>query len=302
MNVLTGPRREIRRVIYNGAEYLATPVDDKLMLADGRRVSEEQVTYLVPCQPTKIICIHLNFGSRYYEFRGRRVADDPALTPTYFMKPITALNGHRGDIVRPAGYRYLNYEGEIAMVVGRLTRNIKPDEAWDHIAGFSCALDMGVHDMRDTDGGSMLRVKGVDGFCPIGPGLVAGIDIRHQTLRTFRNGTLVQEGRLADELIWGFDYLLADLARHITLVPGDVVLTGTPANSRPLEVGDAIEVEVTGLGRLTNRVVESPAPRAHVGHQPTDTPEVRRVALGNDERLPAGLRLNLDRAINKEPQ
>jgi 5-oxopent-3-ene-1,2,5-tricarboxylate decarboxylase/2-hydroxyhepta-2,4-diene-1,7-dioate isomerase len=100
----------------------------------------------------------------------------------------------------------------------------------------------------------------------------------------------VQEGKLADELIFGFDYLVADLARHITLMPGDLVLTATPANSRPLEVGDLIEVEVTGLGRLSNRVVEGPAPRAQVGHQPNSSTEVVRVALGNDERLPPHLR------------
>jgi 5-oxopent-3-ene-1,2,5-tricarboxylate decarboxylase/2-hydroxyhepta-2,4-diene-1,7-dioate isomerase len=131
----------------------------------------------------------------------------------------------------------------------------------------------------------MLRVKGQDGFCPIGPGLVAGVDVRQSMIRTYRNGVLAQEGAVAD-MIFGIDYLVADLARHITLVPGDIILTGTPANSRPLEPGDLIEVEVTGLGRLSNRVVSSPAPRAAVGHQPTNSDDVRRVALGNDERLP----------------
>lgn len=91
-------------------------------------------------------------------------------------------------------------------------------------------------------------------------------------------------------MLFPIDYIIADLARHITLVPGDVVMTGTPANSRPMNVGDLIEVEVTGLGRLSNRVVSAPAPRATVGHQPTDTDGVRRVALGNDERLPAQLK------------
>jgi 5-oxopent-3-ene-1,2,5-tricarboxylate decarboxylase/2-hydroxyhepta-2,4-diene-1,7-dioate isomerase len=143
--------------------------------------------------------------------------------------------------------------------------------------------------MRDTDAGSMLRVKGPDGFCPIGPGLVSGIDVRKSMLRTYRNGKLVQEGAVG-EMLFPIDVIVADLARHITLVPGDVILTGTPANSRPMEVGDLIEVEVTGLGRLSNRVVEAPAPRASVGHQPTDSDAVRRVALGNEERLPPAFR------------
>lgn len=289
MNVLNGPRREIRRVIFNNSEYYATPSDGGLRLADGRQVALDEVIHLPPCSPSKIVCIHLNYSSRYYEFRGKTIDNDPDLTPTYFMKPPTALNGHLGEVVRPEGYSYLNYEGEIAMVIGKPTRNITPDEAWDHIAGFSCALDMGLQDMRDTDAGSMLRVKGADGFCPIGPGLVSGIDIRQQTLRTFRNGDLVQEGVLADEMIFGFDYLLADLARHITFLPGDVIMTGTPANSRPLDVGDLIEVEVTGIGRLSNRIVSAPAPLATVGHQPTQSSEVRRVSLGNDERLPPSL-------------
>ncbi|MGD9943315.1 MAG: fumarylacetoacetate hydrolase family protein [Burkholderiaceae bacterium] len=287
MSVLDGPRQEIRRVLFGGAPYWATPSGEGLLLADGRLVGVDEVIHLPPCSPSKIICLHLNYKSRFYELRGKRPADPSEYgTPTYFMKPVTSLNAHGGEIVRPDGYRYLNYEGEVAIVIGKATRNINPDEAWDHMAGFACALDMGLQDMRDTDAGSMLRVKGADGFCPIGPGIVSGVDIRQQTLRTYRNGRLVQEGSLADELIFGFDYLIADLARHITLMPGDLVLTATPANSRPLEVGDVIEVEVTGLGRLTNRIVSCPAPRAQVGHMPGSSAEVIRVALGNDERLP----------------
>ncbi|WP_447927142.1 fumarylacetoacetate hydrolase family protein [Vreelandella sp. EE27] len=290
MSVLEGPRRELRRVLHNGAEYWGTPVEKGIQLSDGRTIGLDQVTHLPPCQPSKIICMHLNYGSRYYELRGKRAENGGYGTPNYFMKPPTTLNAHGGEIVRPSGYQYLNYEGEIGMVVGQVTRNIRPSEAWDHIAGFTCALDMGLQDMRDTDAGSMLRVKGHDGYCPVGPGLVAGIDIREQTLRTYRNGKVVQQGVLAEEMLWGFDYVLADLARHITLLPGDLILTATPANSRPLEVGDRIEVEVTGLGRLSNTVVEAPAPRAQVGHAPNDSDEVRRVSLGNDERLPDSLR------------
>ncbi|MEZ5659410.1 MAG: fumarylacetoacetate hydrolase family protein [Burkholderiaceae bacterium] len=290
MNVLTGPRREHRRVLHNGAETWAELTDAGLVLGDGRVVCVDDVVHLPPCAPSKIICIHLNYSSRFYEFRGATIDRDTDLTPTYFMKPVTALNAHGGEVVRPQGYQYLNYEGEVAMIIGKPTRNVTRDEAWDHIAGFACANDLGLQDMRDTDAGSMLRVKGPDGFCPIGPGIVSGIDPREQTLSTYRNGELVQQGVLGDEMIWSFDYLLADLSRHITFLPGDVILTGTPANSRPLEVGDLIEVEVSGLGRLSNRIVEAPAPRATEGHQPTDSDGVRRVALGNDERLPANLR------------
>ena len=282
MNVLDGPRREIRRVMHRGSAYWAVPKEDKLELGDGRVVAESEVAYLAPCSPTKIVCIHVNYRSRLFEFRG---TNTPPATPTYFQKPVTALNAHGGELVRPEGYQYLNYEGEVAAVIGRVTRNVTPDQVWEHIAGFAPANDVGLQDMRDTDAGSMLRVKGPDGFCPVGPGLVSGVDVRQSTLRTYKNGKLVQEGAIA-EMIFGIDYIIADLARHITFVPGDVILTGTPANSRPMQPGDKIEVEVTGLGRLTNHVVAAPAPRAKVGHEPTDSEDVRRIALGNDERLP----------------
>lgn len=286
MNVLQGPRREIRRVSIAGSAYWAEPVEGGLKLADGRLVDEASVRYLPPCTPSKILCVHTNFRSRIHEFSGKSVAP-PA--PTYFQKPVTALNAHGGELVRPEGALYLNYEGEIAAVIGRPTRNVLPEEVWAHLAGFAVSNDVGLQDMRDTDGGSMLRVKGQDGFCPIGPGLVSGIDISGSIIRTYRNGVLVQEGAAA-EMIFGIDYLIADLARHITLMPGDVVLTGTPANSRPMDLGDLIEVEVTGLGRLANSVVAAPAPRSSVGHQLTDSEEVRRVALGNDERLPEAIK------------
>ncbi len=278
MSVLDGPRREARRIVHGGVPQWVSLDGDSLVLGDGRRVPEAGATYLAPCEPTKILCIHLNYESRRLEFRAA-----PLTTPTYFQKPTTALNAHRGLLCRPAGSQYLNYEGEIAAIVGRPMRNVAPADVWEHLAGFAPANDVGAQDFRDTDAGSMLRVKGQDGFCPIGPGLVRGVDVRQSVLRTYLNGKVVQEGKVS-EMTFGIDYQLADLCRHITLLPGDVVLTGTPANSRPMQPGDVGEVEVTGIGRLQNTVVEIPAPRHDVGHQPTDTDSVRRIALGSDSR------------------
>ncbi len=287
MSVLDGPRREMRRILYEGSVYWVTATEDgRLDLADGRSVAAKEVRHLPPCTPSKILCTHINYRSRWHE-QGRST---PPETPTYFQKPLSTLNGHGGELVRPEGCKYLNYEGELAAIIGRVARNLRPEDVWDHLAGFAVANDVGLHDMRDTDAGSMLRVKGPDGFCPIGPGIVAGVDPRRSTLRTWHNGRLVQEGQLAEEMFFGIDYLIADLARLITLEPGDIILTGTPANSRPMQPGDAIEVEITGIGRLANRVVAVPAPRARLGHQPTDSENVRRTALGNDERLPPQLR------------
>lgn len=290
--ILRGPRVERRRVLFNGSPYWGTVRGDGeiLGLDDGREIALAQVQHLPPCRPTKIIGVHLSYSSRGIETRDN---PRPTETPTYFTKPITALNNHHGELVKPADCQYLNYEGEFAVIIGRVCRNVLPDEAWDYIAGFAPALDMGLQDFRDTDQGSMLRVKGADGLLPIGPGIVSGVDIFAQTLRTYRNGGLVQEANIGEEMIWGPHYMVADIARHITLVPGDVILTGTPCHSRSLDVGDTIEVEISGLGRLASHVVAGPAPRASalgVGHAPTDSAEVRRVALGFDERVPQRFR------------
>ena len=294
MSVLDGPRVEKRRILLDGIATWVTVADDgRLQLEDGSKLEKESVVHLAPCEPGKIICPHLTYTSRGIESRNK---PQPTPTPTYFMKPITAINAHGGQIVKPEDCQYLNYEGEFAAIIGKETKDVTPEEAWDHIAGFAPALDMGLHDFRDTDSGSMLRVKGADGMCPIGPGIVSGIDPRQQTLRTYRNGKVVQEANIGEELVWGPDYMIADLARHITLMPGDIVLTGTPCHSRSLDVGDTIEVEISGIGRLGCTVVAGPAPRASAGHQPTDSDEVRRVALGNDERVPDRFKDNYRRA------
>jgi 5-oxopent-3-ene-1,2,5-tricarboxylate decarboxylase / 2-hydroxyhepta-2,4-diene-1,7-dioate isomerase len=275
MSVLEGPREEWRRILHQGTPVWVKPEKgDKLRLGDGRVVDEASAIYLPPCDPTKIICIHLNYDSRRVEFKA-----PPLVTPTYFQKPLSTLNSHRGFLNRPADCQYLNYEGEIAAIVGKPMRNVAPDDVWDHLAGFAPANDVGAQDFRDTDAGSMLRVKGQDGFCPVGPGIVRGVDIRKERVRTYINGKVVQDGPVS-EMTFPIDYIFADLSRHITFLPGDIVLTGTPANSRPMNIGDVVEVEVTGVGRISNTVQEAPAPACKVGHQPTDSDAVRRVALG----------------------
>jgi 5-oxopent-3-ene-1,2,5-tricarboxylate decarboxylase/2-hydroxyhepta-2,4-diene-1,7-dioate isomerase len=276
MNVLEGDRVEQRRILHEGRPEWTTVDGEYLRLMDGRAVVEADAVYLPPCQPTKILCIHLNYESRRLEFRAPELT-----TPTYFQKPVTALNAHRGMLNRPDNCQYLNYEGEIAAIIGRPMKNVAREDAWRYIAGFAPANDVGAQDFRDTDAGGMTRVKGMDGFCPIGPGIVRGVDVRESTVRTYINNEVVQEGAVG-EMVFGIDYQLADLCRHITLMPGDVILTGTPANSRPMNPGDVVEVEVTGLGKLTNQVQDIAAPAHAVGHQPTDSVGVRRVALGGD--------------------
>ncbi|HKU38661.1 MAG TPA: fumarylacetoacetate hydrolase family protein [Polyangiales bacterium] len=276
-SVLDGPRIETRRVLHEGRAQTAQLEDGQLRLESGAVLPEVGATYLAPTEARTIVCVHLNYRSRAVEF-GRALEGEH---PTYFLKPAAALNGHQGKLVRPADCKLLNYEGEIAAVVGRTMRNVRAEDVWDHLAGFSCANDVGAHDFRDTDAGSMLRVKGQDGFCPIGPGLVRGVDIRKSVLRTFVNGHKVQEGAVA-EMVWGIDVLFADLTRHLTLHAGDVVLTGTPWHSRPMFPGDIVAVEVDGIGRLENRVVSGPAPDNRHGFPATVTKTSLGVALGSD--------------------
>jgi 5-oxopent-3-ene-1,2,5-tricarboxylate decarboxylase/2-hydroxyhepta-2,4-diene-1,7-dioate isomerase len=268
---------ETRRILLEGAPTAVTRDGDDLVAPDGRRIPTADAVHLPPCQPTKIVCIHLNYESRVREF----LASLPA-APTYFHKPVSALNAHGGDVVRPPRCRYLNYEGEIAIVIGRACRHVAPDEAGAYIAGYTVANDYGLHDFRDTDAGSMLRVKGSDTLCPLGPGLVDDWDFRGKAIRTLVNGQVRQDGS-TDEMVWDMHYLVADIARTITLAPGDVILSGTPANSRPVEPGDVVEVEVEGLGTLRNTIVEGDvAVREDVGAQPSASEEVVSTAFGGD--------------------
>jgi 5-oxopent-3-ene-1,2,5-tricarboxylate decarboxylase/2-hydroxyhepta-2,4-diene-1,7-dioate isomerase len=268
---------EYRRILLDGYPILATREGDELVTRDGRSIGVEEAVHLAPVSPSKIICVHLNYHSRVEEFITRL---PPA--PTYFHKPITALNTHKGRIVRPERCKYLNYEGEIAIVIGRTCRNVSPAEAGDYILGYSVANDYGLHDFRDTDAGSMLRVKGSDTLCPIGPGLVTGWDFRDKMIRTYVNGQVVQEDSTAN-MEWDMHYLVADIARTITLEPGDVLLSGTPANSRPVQPGDVVNVDVEGLGRLSNTIVQGPTPvRDDVGAQPSESEEVISTAMGGD--------------------
>jgi 5-oxopent-3-ene-1,2,5-tricarboxylate decarboxylase/2-hydroxyhepta-2,4-diene-1,7-dioate isomerase len=248
-------------------------------LEDGRRIPEPEAHYLAPVNPSKILAVHLTYRSRVDEYAARI---PPA--PSYFMKPPSTLNGHRGELRRPRGARFLNYEGELAVVIGRRMKGVPEDQALGHIAAYAPANDVGLHDFRHADRGSMLRVKGQDGFLPIGPELTpaAEFDPTDFQLRTYLNGDVVQEAS-ADDLIWGVAYQLADLSRLITLEPGDVLLTGTPANSRPMEPGDVVAVEISGLGRIENTVVDWDVDLTTAGEQPAVSANTLHVALAVPE-------------------
>jgi len=242
---------------------------------------DEVRRWLPPVEPGKILATHLTYRSRAEEYR---MAQLPR-APSYFMKPPSSLSAHREPVVRPRGCRFLNYEGEIAVVIGRRCRSASVDDALHYVRGYTVANDWGVHDFRHADRGSMLRVKGQDGFCPLGPALVdaADVDPDALTIRTFVNGERVQEGNTGGDLMFSFAYQVADVSRLVTLEPGDVLLTGTPANSRPVEPGDVVAVEVDGIGRLENTVEQSDEELEQVGEQPEVTAQTLHVALAMPE-------------------
>jgi 5-oxopent-3-ene-1,2,5-tricarboxylate decarboxylase / 2-hydroxyhepta-2,4-diene-1,7-dioate isomerase len=226
-------------------------------------------------RPSKVIAVHLNYRSRAAE-RGRVPS-----SPSYFLKPPSSLAADGDVVVRPRGCELLNFEGEVGVVIGRRGRRVPVHAAHELVAGYVAANDFGVYDLRSADRGSNLMAKGQDGFTPVGPRVApaSGLDPAAIQLRTYVNGKLVQEGSTAD-LIFPIELLIADLSRLLTLEPGDLILTGTPANSRPVVPGDLVEVEVQGVGRIANRIVEDDQDLQPLGAMPHATPEARAAALG----------------------
>jgi 2-keto-4-pentenoate hydratase/2-oxohepta-3-ene-1,7-dioic acid hydratase in catechol pathway/regulator of RNase E activity RraA len=236
--------------------------------------------------PTKIIAVHLNYRSRAAQ-RGRTPS-----APSYFLKPPSSLSCDGAVIERPAGCRLMAFEGEVALVIGAAARGVGPEDALAHVRWVTAANDAGVYDLRYADRGSNLRSKGADGFTPVGPVLLdpASLDLADLRLRTWVNGTLVQDATTA-ELIFGFDRLIADLSRLMTLEPGDIILTGTPAGASVVEPGDTVEVELGTAGRLSNTIVDAPGRLAPYGAMPRYTEADRADAHGGPrgEERPPGL-------------
>ncbi len=216
-------------------------------------------TGVLPAAPGKIIAVHLSYESRAAQ-RGRR----PAF-PSYFFKPSSSLAISGELIERPEETELLAFEGEIALVIGTEAKNVTADDAWGRVAWVTASNDWGLYDLRENDKGSNVRNKGRDGYTPVGPQLIdaRSVDSSALRVRTWHNGTLVQEGETAD-LLFPLTQIIADPSQHLTLEPGDVILTGTPAGASVAQPGDVVEVEVDSpraeepqtSGKLTTRVVE----------------------------------------------
>lgn len=246
------------RLMYNEQPCWGELKGDIILLDNGAQVAEKDADYLAPVTPSKILAVHLNYPDRLAAMLEKGALTEAPCWASYFLKAPSALIGSRHSVGRPSGTHFLNYEGEIALVIGRRAERVKLGSALDYIYGVSAANDMVLHDFQSSDRGSMARAKNQKGFCPIGNCVVTTDEIRDLRaihLNTYVNGTKVQHG-VSGDLIYFFDYLIADLSRLITLEPGDVILTGSPNNSRPVEPGDTVTVELEGLCRLENTIHE----------------------------------------------
>jgi regulator of RNase E activity RraA/2-keto-4-pentenoate hydratase/2-oxohepta-3-ene-1,7-dioic acid hydratase in catechol pathway len=195
--------------------------------------------------PSKIIAVHVSYRSRAME-RGRL-----PLWPSYFLKPPSTLAADGDPVLRPPWCELLAFEGEVALIIGTRASRVASADAWDHVRWVTAANDFGVYDLRYADGGSNVRSKGIDGFTPLGPGLLDARAVAPEriSLRTWVNGVLAQDAVSGDDLLFSFADIVADISRLTTLEPGDVILTGTPTGSTVVRPGDLVEVEVRAAPR-----------------------------------------------------
>lgn len=245
----------------------------------------------VPVRPGKIIAVHVAYESRSAQ-RGKRPSQ-----PSYFLKATSSLAASGDAIERPEGTSLLAFEGEIAIVIGTAARSVNAADAWAHVEGVTASNDFGLYDIKTPDKGSNLRSKSRDGYTPLGPTIIPAAEADPQSLRirTWVNGEVKQDdGTSAAQLIFPLTQIVADLSQHMTLEPGDVILTGTPAGSTVVAHGDTVEVEVsttsasTGAelssGRLVTRVVEGPgAFDPNLGSTPAVTEDLQVDAWGSRE-------------------
>jgi 2-keto-4-pentenoate hydratase/2-oxohepta-3-ene-1,7-dioic acid hydratase in catechol pathway len=216
-------------------------------LPTGDEIPIDDVMLLAPVLPSKLVCVGKNYAAHAAEF-GMDVPEEPLL----FLKPSTAVIGP-GDAIRllPINRR-TDYEGELAVVMGRLARNVRAEDASRFILGFTCANDVTLRDLQRPDD-QWTRAKGFDGSCPLGPWIETSVDPTDAIVETRLNGDVVQHASTFD-MVFGVAELLEYVTTFMTMLPGDVLLTGTPEGVGRIQAGDTVEVEVEGVGTLRNEV------------------------------------------------
>jgi 2-keto-4-pentenoate hydratase/2-oxohepta-3-ene-1,7-dioic acid hydratase in catechol pathway len=215
----------------------------------GEEVPLASVRLLAPVIPSKLVCVGRNYVEHAEEMGGE-VPEEPLI----FMKPSTAVIGPGDDIPRPTWVGRVDHEGELAVVIGRITRDVKADEAGRYILGYTCGNDVTARDLQARDG-QWTRAKGFDGFCPLGPWVETEIEASDLAVECRVNGDTRQAARTS-QLTFGPGELIEYISRVMTLLPGDVIMTGTPAGVGPIETGHRVEVEIEGIGILENGVAD----------------------------------------------
>jgi 2-keto-4-pentenoate hydratase/2-oxohepta-3-ene-1,7-dioic acid hydratase in catechol pathway len=198
-------------------------------------------------RPSKIVAVGRNYADH-----AKELGNEAPSEPNIFLKPPSALLSHEGKIVRPPQSQRVDFEGELAMVIGKRARNVKADRWRDFVRGFTCANDVTARDLQKKDV-QFTRGKGFDTFCPLGPHIETELDPADLSLVTRVNGEVKQNGRTS-QLIFPCAFIIEFITSVMTLEPGDVILTGTPAGVGPLQSGDTVEVEIQGIGTLRNHV------------------------------------------------
>lgn len=214
----------------------------------------QEVRLLPPCWPSKIVCV----GRNYHE-HAQELGNPVPAEPLIFLKPPSALAAHGDPVVCPRLSARVDYEGELGVVIGRRARRVRPEQAAQYILGYTCVNDVTARDLQKKDG-QWTRAKGFDTFCPVGPWIVPAEHLSPQALRlrTWLNGEKVQEASTA-EMIFSVAEIIAYVTAVMTLEPGDLISTGTPAGVGPMAPGAVVRVEIEGLGVLENPVRAEPA-------------------------------------------
>ncbi|EGD53163.1 5-carboxymethyl-2-hydroxymuconate Delta-isomerase [Thermoanaerobacter ethanolicus JW 200] len=207
----------------------------------------EEVKLLPPCLPTKAICVGLNYRDHIEE-----MGDKEPEEPTLFIKPSTAVIGPDDFIVIPKMSERVDYEGELAVVIGKRAKNVSEKDALDYVLGYTIANDVTARDLQAKDG-QWTRAKSFDTFLPIGPWIVTDLDPSSLDIITYVNDEVKQKSNTR-HLIFGVPKLVSFISHIMTLNPSDVILTGTPSGVGPLKPGDVVTIEIEGIGKLTNRV------------------------------------------------
>jgi 2-keto-4-pentenoate hydratase/2-oxohepta-3-ene-1,7-dioic acid hydratase in catechol pathway len=214
-------------------------------LPTGEEIPLDDVHLLAPVLPSKVVCVGKNYAAHAAEFGGQ-VPDEPLI----FLKPSTSVSGPGDRIpLLPISHR-VDYEGELAVVMGRVARHVRSEEAARYILGYTCGNDVTLRDLQGKDG-QWARAKGFDGSCPLGPWIRTELDPNDVGIETRLNGERKQSARTTD-MVFGVATLVEFVTEFMTLLPGDVLMTGTPEGVGPLAPGDVVEVEVEGLGVLRN--------------------------------------------------